>query len=62
MVINRKDNNMPSPEKCKEEWRRLGYTSYLECKGYGEKKIGKTLSAPAKAAKGVESVKKTNAY
>jgi|TARA_R100001530_G_scaffold42818_2_gene32609 hypothetical protein len=53
---------MPSPEKCKEEWRRLGYTSYLECKGYGEKKIGKTLSAPAKAAKGVESVKKTNAY
>lgn len=54
---------MPKEKQCKDGgWIKLGYKSLLECKGYGEKVVGKTLSSPAKAAKGNESVKKTNAY
>ena len=38
---NKKRNNkMPSPIKCKNGWKKMGYKSMSDCMSYGKKKVG----------------------
>ena len=40
---------MPSKEKCKVGWKKMGYTSMADCMSYGEKKMGKPQQAGTSA-------------
>ena len=36
----KRKNKMPSAEKCKMGWKKMGYKSMSDCMSYGKKKVG----------------------
>ena len=42
--INR-SYNMPNKEKCKTDWKKMGYESVKDCKDYGKKKTQSASSS-----------------